>query len=304
MFNHIERRKLTILYKREKKIKNIYFMKKFIFSIFLLFMIIFACKSSKDKVLEESSAKPESEATLDTSSLPVVSDQLVRSSREPASDDNVAISPEPDYLPSTNTTSNKKVENKRNNSNNIESNSININKGLVAYSVPLDMKVGEEYIVKVRITKQKDKTILIVGDNKIPISDDTTNVRVESIRVSSVMSASLYGKKGDFDIESTSTEFQNIEDFGYTEWSWLVTPLKGGQNNLKLNIKIRIQDNGQDFYKDITVFEKKIKVKSNITSGVLDFVKQNWEWFMSVIFIPIIRWLFLWWNKRKEKKDV
>lgn len=167
------------------------------------------------------------------------------------------------------------------------------------------MKVGDEYTVKVRITKQKDKTVLIVGDNQIPISDDTANVRVESIRVSSVMSASLYGKKGDFEIESTSTEFQNIEDFGYTEWSWLVTPLKGGQNNLKLNIKIRIQDNGQDFYRDITVFEKKVKVKSNITSSFFDFVKQNWEWFMSVIFIPLIRWLFLWWKKRKEeKKDV
>lgn len=281
-------------------------MKKFIFFIFLLFIVIFSCKSTKDKVVEESSARLESEATLDTCSSPVVSDQLVRSSREPASNDEVTVSPEPDYSPKSNNTSNRKIEtNKRSHSNNLESNSININKGLVAYSVPLDMKVGEEYIVKVRITKQKDKTILIVGDNQIPISDDTTNVRVESIRVSSVMSASLYGKKGDFDIESTSTEFQNIEDFGYTEWSWLVTPLKGGQNNLKLNIKIRIQDNGQDFYKDITVFEKKIKVKSNITSGVLDFVKQNWEWFMSVIFIPIIRWLFLWWNKRKEeKKDV
>lgn len=239
----------------------------------------------------------------------ILFDQLVKSSRD------IQLLPEtffPESRPSKKEV-NEKSKVKSSNDYKIEKESIvnldvksiNVNKGLVAYSVPLEMKVGEEYTVKVRITKQKDKTVLIVGDNQIPISDDTANVRVESIRVSSVMSASLYGKKGDFEIESTSTEFQNIEDFGYTEWSWLVTPLKGGQNNLKLNIKIRIQDNGQDFYKDITVFEKKVKVKSNITSSFFDFVKQNWEWFMSVIFIPLIRWLFLWWKKRKEEnKDV
>lgn len=280
-------------------------MKKFIFFIFLLFIVIFSCKSSKDKV-ESSTPKPE--AQLDTCQAPIVSDRLVKSSREPASVDEEEIITPLEPRPSKNEVLNRKPKvNKleKESNTNLDANSIKINKGLLAYSVPLEMKVGDEYTVKVRITKQKDKTVLIVGDNQIPISDDTTNVRVESIRVSSVMSASLYGKKGDFEIESTSTEFQNIEDFGYTEWSWLVTPLKVGQNNLKLNIKIRIQDNGQDFYKDITVFEKKVKVKSNITFSFFDFVKQNWEWFMSVIFIPLIRWLFLWWKKRKEeKKDV
>lgn len=273
-------------------------MKRSIFFIFLFF-IFFACRSSKDKV-ESSTPKPE--VHLDTCQA-IISDRLTKFSRE---SEEIIGSSEP--RPSKKEVPHKKTKvNKleKESNTNLDANSININKGLIAYSVPLEMKVGEEYIVKVRITKQKDKTILIIGDNQIPISNDITNVRVESIRVSSVMSASLYGKKGDFEIESTSTEFQNIEDFSYTEWSWLVTPLKGGQNNLKLNIKIRIQDNGQDFYKDITVFEKKVKVKSNITSSFFDFVKQNWEWFMSVIFIPLIRWLFLWWKKRKEeKKDV
>jgi hypothetical protein len=178
-------------------------MKKFIFFIFLLFIVIFSCKSSKDKV-ESSTPKPE--AKLDTCQAPIVSDQLVESSREPASVEEEEIaSSEP--RPSKNEVLNRKPKvNKleKESNTNLDANSININKGLLAYSVPLEMKVGEEYTVKVRITKQKDRTVLIVGDNQIPISDDTTNVRVESIRVSSVMSASLYGKKGDFEIESTS----------------------------------------------------------------------------------------------------
>lgn len=177
-------------------------------------------------------------------------------------------------------------------------------KGLIAYSVPNEMQVGEEYSVKVRISKQNDETVLLVGDREIPISDNIKDVKVESITVSPIMSASLLSSKEDFEITTLSTEIQNIDDDGYTEWEWNVSPLQGGENNLKLNVKIRIQEDGKDYYKDITVFERKIKVKSNLGSSVKDFVLNNWEWFMGAIFIPLFQWLWLLWKRKKEKKDV
>jgi hypothetical protein len=177
-------------------------------------------------------------------------------------------------------------------------------RGLIAYSVPNEMHVGEDYLVKVRISKQNDKTVLLVGDREIPISDNLEDVRVESITVSPIMSASLLSSKRDFEITTLSTEIQNIDDEGYTEWSWSVIPLQGGENNLKLNVKIRIQEEGKDYYKDITVFERKIKVKSNLGSSIKDFIFNNWEWFMGVIFIPLFQWLWLLWKRKKEEKDV
>jgi len=177
-------------------------------------------------------------------------------------------------------------------------------RGLIAYSVPNEMQVGEDYLVKVRISKQNDKTVLLVGDREIPISDNLEDVRVESITVSPIMSASLLSSKRDFEITTLSTEIQNIDDEGYTEWSWSVIPLQGGENNLKLNVKIRIQEEGKDYYKDITVFERKIKVKSNLGSSIKDFIFNNWEWFMGVIFIPLFQWLWLLWKRKKEEKDV
>jgi hypothetical protein len=177
-------------------------------------------------------------------------------------------------------------------------------RGLIAYSVPNEMQVGEDYLVKVRISKQNDKTVLLVGDREIPISDNLEDVRVESITVSPIMSASLLSSKRDFEITTLSTEIQNIDDEGYTEWSWSVIPLQGGENNLKLNVKIRIQEEGKDYYKDITVFERKIKVKSNLGSSIKDFIFKNWEWFMGVIFIPLFQWLWLLWKRKKEEKDV
>jgi hypothetical protein len=177
-------------------------------------------------------------------------------------------------------------------------------RGLIAYSVPNEMQVGEEYSVKVRISKQNDKTVLLVGDREIPISDNLEEVKVESITVSPVMSASLLSSKKDFEITPLSTDIQNIDDEGYTEWAWSVSPLQGGENNLKLNVKIRIKEDGNDYYKDITVFERKIKVKSNLGSSIKDFVFNNWEWFMGAIFIPLFQWLWLLWKRKKEEKDV
>ena len=175
-------------------------------------------------------------------------------------------------------------------------------KGLIAYSVPSEMQVGNDYSVKVRISKQNDRTVLLVGDREIPISDNLEEVKVESITVSPIMSASLLSSKRDFEITTLSTEIQNIDDEGYTEWSWSVIPLQGGENNLKLNVKIRIQEEGKDYYKDITVFERKIKVKSNLGSSIKDFVLNNWEWFMGAIFIPIFQWFWLLWKRKKEDK--
>lgn len=176
-------------------------------------------------------------------------------------------------------------------------------RGLIAYSVPTEMEVGDDYLVKVRISKKDDRTVLLVGDREIPISDNLEDVRVESITVSPIMSASLLSSKRDFEITSLSTEIQNIDDEGYTEWSWSVIPLQGGENNLKLNVKIRIQEEGKDYYKDITVFERKIKVKSNLGSSIKDFILKNWEWFMGVIFIPLFQWFWLLWKRKKEKKE-
>ena len=177
-------------------------------------------------------------------------------------------------------------------------------KGLIAYSVPNEMQVGREYLVKVRISKQNNRTVLLVGDREIPISDNLEEVKVESITVSPVMSASLLSSKKYFEITPLSTDIQNIDKEGYTEWVWNVSPLQSGENNLKLNVKIRIKEDGNDYYKDITIFERKIKVKSNIGFSIKDFIFKNWEWFMGVIFIPLFQWLWLLWKRKKEEKDV
>lgn len=144
--------------------------------------------------------------------------------------------------------------------------------------------------------------MLIVGDRNIPITDDDSNIRVESINVSPVMSASLLVSENSFKVDKLSTEYQNITQKGYTEWSWNITPIKGGDNLLKLSVKIRIKENGESYYKDIVVFDRKVNIKSNIKFSIITWFGENWQWLFGVILIPIVKWLYEEFKKNRINK--
>ncbi len=173
--------------------------------------------------------------------------------------------------------------------------------GIMAYSVPEEMKVGNTYNIKLRISRENNKTQLVQGDRNIPINDVSVKsiVTIESVRVEPIMSAQLISEESKFEISSSSTEIQNIEQKGYTEWQWFIKPLRGGDNFLKLVVKVRVKEDGQEFYKDITVFDKKISVKSNVVFSLKGFISQYWQWIMTTIIIPLIIWFY---NRKKNEK--
>jgi hypothetical protein len=182
--------------------------------------------------------------------------------------------------------------------NNVEK----IGEGIIAYSVPNEMIVGKYYSVKLRISKDSNKIKLILGDREIPINDVSVSskITIESIRVESVMSAQLISEEVSFKIEPKSTEFQNIEDNGYTEWQWRITPLKGGSNFLKLLVKVRVKNENEEFYKDIIVFDKNVNVKSNALFSFKNWINTYWQWLLSTIIIPLIIWIY----KNKKREDI
>lgn len=173
-------------------------------------------------------------------------------------------------------------------------------KGIIAYNVPDRMIVRKNHQIKVRITKDRNnKQSLIIGaDGQQPITKIDKSIILESIRIESIMSAELISVDQTFEITSTSTKEQNIEDHGYTEWSWNVKPTKSGIHPLKLLIKVRTINEHGGFYKDIVVFERDITIEANISHNAVGLLKLEWKWLFTTILIPI----FLWWRKKKSKK--
>ena len=177
------------------------------------------------------------------------------------------------------------------------SNKIDTTRGWVAFSVPEKMTVLKTYSVKVRILKRDSgqrKTVLILGDDDaINNSHYPSIATIEDIKVSGEMSASLKGDEHHFKISLVSTEKQHVDDETYTEWEWLVTPIRSGHNPLKLVIKLK------DSNKDIVVFNKNIDITSNVPVAIGGFFEKYWQWILTTIVIPVFLYF---WNRNKKKK--
>ena len=174
------------------------------------------------------------------------------------------------------------------------------NIGLVAHSVPSKMRVGETYTVKLRISKENNKIQLING-NGVSIADDNidSKITIASIRVEPVMSAKLISDSSKMIIQSTSTFIQDIEKEGFTEWTWRLTPTKGGDIFLKIIVSVIVESENKTITKDIPVYDEVIVVKSNYIFTIKGFIKEYWQWIMTTIIIPFVIWFY---NKKRKKK--
>lgn len=175
--------------------------------------------------------------------------------------------------------------------------------GMIAYSVPKEMEIGKFYKIKLRISKKKDsitKDNLIKGDRNISIIDEDGTIYLDNIRINDNVSAVIIGPDGYFTISSLSSEWQIIEDEGYTEWTWSISPKKSGKNNIKMILKIKIINKENVTQKDIIIFDKNIEVKTNFIFSLKSFIFSYWQWLATTTIIPFIIFIF---KRRKKKKE-
>ena len=220
-------------------------------------------------------------------SLSLVEEYAIMESKPVSSDGEKIITSEYAY------TSSIKVKNQ------IKETASPINKGVIAYAVPDSMVVGVQSKVKVRISKEQDTQLLIFGDKKIPIADgkEKTTITIESVRVAPEMSAKLISLDSAIKTHLTSSLTQDIEDKGYTEWEWEITPLSAGSHELKLIVSVISEDH---IPKDIVVFDRTIETHSNFSFSAMEFIHNYWHYAMATFIIPIFSW---WWKKREKRTE-
>lgn len=159
--------------------------------------------------------------------------------------------------------------------------------GYITYYIPDTMKVGKEYKIQLRISKHN--TV------EFHYNMDTNSIK-KQIRVGSSMETKLIDVDNVFEISTTNTPIQSIEnDSSYTEWVWYVTPQKGGRHLLKLVVVIK----EDDLTKDIPVYEDKIYIQSSPLFTIKGFFLEYWQYILGLIGS-----IFTWWyaNMRRKKK--
>jgi hypothetical protein len=172
------------------------------------------------------------------------------------------------------------------------------NFAIIGYNVPNYFRVNQKATIKLRISKEKTIESVVIGNRNIPIVglNSSDNIILETIKVSDQMSAKLYTDKEYFIVEIVNSgSTQNIEEEGYTEWIWRVTPLKGGNSYIKMIITMS--------GRDIVVYEKEIPVESNWSWSFSNWFTKWWQAVTATIITPILIPFFVWLYNRKKKKS-
>jgi hypothetical protein len=132
--------------------------------------------------------------------------------------------------------------------------------------------------------------------------ESKTQIETGTVRYSSFMEAKLTGQG--FDIKPITPERQPVSSTQETRWSWDVKAVSSGDQDLHLVLNAIFEGTGAEKTRTVTTFNKPIRVKVSWASSVGSFASNNWQWLITVIFIPALAWAGprLWKLVRKEKK--
>ncbi len=171
-------------------------------------------------------------------------------------------------------------------------------RGKIAHYIPDQMKVGADYRAIASVTKAMNDSILLAG-----LASE--QMETEEIWVSSRVKIVLFDPTGknNFEINPLNTEEQTVNERENTIWEWNVKPIKSGQNPLVMRATIKVLDEFGENYRDIPVFEKRVKVKASPLASLAMFLANYWQWVATVIAIPLVTYLYRSIKNRKKQKN-
>ena len=176
--------------------------------------------------------------------------------------------------------------------------SLQLKPGKIAYDVPTDMRVGAHYTVEVRVIGGRSDTLLLIG-----VSEQ--NYLVEDLPISDVAGARLIDPAAgsNFTITALSSERQPVDSILPTIWKWDVVPKRPGQHTLEL-ILLAYVSIADDVVRDIPVFDREVVVTTTWYYSAWELFKQYWQWFTTVLIIPLFLWVRsrwkTWFGKKKD----
>jgi hypothetical protein len=172
--------------------------------------------------------------------------------------------------------------------------------GNILYNPPTEMTLNVSERVEVRIGKAAlDETGLLgSGDiirNEIPVSEYMT-VRL------------CCGKPEEdqpFDIVPLNAERQIVEDEGFTQWAFDVTPRKKGRQLLNLSVSAHYTyANGEIRTKDNPIMTDQILVTVDTVQETQTWLSQHWQWLSLLLLIPLLVFYVLRSLKNSKNKPV
>jgi hypothetical protein len=164
--------------------------------------------------------------------------------------------------------------------------------GKVVYDIPKIMSMRETYVVTVRI-----------GKNSVEITENLSEeVRTAVIPITETMEVKLIDPSPDdykeFEIVADNSAVQMVDSSGrYTQWTWNVTPIKVGSSSLKIVVSVIKNGNKKE-----DVYSDTVKVEASPMNQVKYFFHTYWQWLFATLLIPVFKYFWGVWRKKKEEE--
>lgn len=170
------------------------------------------------------------------------------------------------------------------------------NNGNIIYNPPTEMTLGTQERIEVRIANGVLNEIGLLGRGVV-IRDEIPISQHMSVRLCCEQK-----KGGAFNIEELDDQKQII-DFsrGYTQWTFIVTPRKSGEQILELRVSSHYTfSSGDSRSKTNPVMLKKIRVTVDAAKEMQTWLVQYWQWLGLLLLISVL--VFSAASRRKSKK--
>jgi len=125
------------------------------------------------------------------------------------------------------------------------------------------------------------------------------NVATVEIRAAAEMEVRLTGDA--FDIAAITPSRQPVGGTEAVEWTWTVTPKRGGTQKLYLAVDAVLIVGDDRVSRSIRVLERAIQVEITPVERVQAFVINNWQFLLGTIAIPFLVWR--WKNRRPRVNE-
>lgn len=153
----------------------------------------------------------------------------------------------------------------------------------LAFNAPATLQFGELATIQLLLSPKESGEAL---KEKITAEGPKESAR---IRISNQMEARLTGLG--FEIQAITPEIQAVSADQITEWKWDIRPTQTGIQQLHLTLSALIYMGDQAMPRTIHTFDQTIEVNVTLSQRISSFFGNNWQWLVTVIFIPIAGWL-------------
>lgn len=162
--------------------------------------------------------------------------------------------------------------------------------GKASLVLPEHMRLGEMSPVYARVFLPSSEEMEQQLEDEITSSlPEDYQANTFGTKVNAKMRAILSG--ANFDILPLSgDQFTNLDEI--TEWEWEVTPLRAGEQTLRLTLRVLVEVEGLGEETWSTTESKVVAVDVNPAYSVRSFFSNYWQWVISGILIPLVPFIY------------